>query len=59
MKNIPKKTKNVEMTEQFCHSFWRSECENRNIECYRCKEFYAEPLKKYQKACERANKKNE
>lgn len=26
---------------EYCHSFWRSECVNRNIECYRCSFWYS------------------
>ena len=27
--------------QQECHSFWRRECENRSIECYRCRYYYS------------------
>ena len=58
-KKMKKTSKKVKMTPEFCHSFWRSECENRNIECYHCNQFYAEPLKKYKKTCDIINKRNE
>ena len=57
--NMKNKKTNIKMTQEFCHSFWRSECENKNVECYRCSYFYSEPLEKYRKECERINKRNE
>lgn len=57
MKNKNKNTK-IEMTPEFCHSFWRSECVNSGKECYRCTFYYAEPLKAYTRKCKQLNKKN-
>jgi len=54
MKN---KEKNTEMTPEFCHSFWRSECVNNGKECHNCTYFYAEPLKAYNRKCKQLNKK--
>lgn len=25
-----------------CYSFWRSECENKGIECYHCNKYYSQ-----------------
>lgn len=36
-----KEARKKDYERKACHSFWRRECLNKGIECYRCREFYS------------------
>ena len=38
-KEVNKISSNLPVIKR-CHSFWHRECENRNVECYRCTHFH-------------------